>query len=90
MKEKRSPNNQYLSIPKVASILGISRIAVYKKVKNGDIKSIRIGKSYGIHRSYLSHINGNAISSARKKKINRAVERTIKEYGELLRKLGNE
>jgi len=90
MKEKKTTNNQYLSIPEVASILGMSRISIYKKVKSGDIKSIKIGREYGIPRFYLSNISGNTITSARKKKINRAVDRTIKEYGELLRRLGNE
>ena len=90
MKEKKTQTGQYLSIPKAAAALGMSRVAIYKKVKSGDIKSIRIGKEYAIHRSSLSDIGGKTISSGRKKKINRAVKKVVKEYGELLRKLGNE
>ena len=90
MKESSFSKDQYLSIPEIATILGMSRIAVYKKVKKGDIKAIKIGKTYGIPKSYLSEVSGKAPSSARRKKINRAVKKVVREYGELLRKLGNE
>jgi len=39
---------KYLTIPQLAKILGLTRIAVYKKVKKGQIKSIRIGKNFAI------------------------------------------
>jgi len=44
---------QLLSIPKAAKILNISRIAMYKKVKKGQIRAIRIGKTYKIDRKCL-------------------------------------
>jgi excisionase family DNA binding protein len=36
----------YISIPALAKILGVSRIAVYKKVKKGQIKGVKIGRNY--------------------------------------------
>ena len=90
MKERKFSDEQYLSIPRVAAILGMSRIAVYKKVKKGEIKAIKIGRTYGIPQSYLAEVGGGAIDSAKKKRINRAVKKAVREYGELLRKLGNE
>ncbi|HBG61105.1 MAG: hypothetical protein A2Y03_09070 [Omnitrophica WOR_2 bacterium GWF2_38_59] len=39
---------QYYSIPQMAEKLNVSRIAIYKKVKNGSIKAVRIGKNYAI------------------------------------------
>ena len=35
---------KYLTIPQAAKLLGISRIAVYKKVKNGQIKAEKSGE----------------------------------------------
>jgi len=44
---------EYLTIPQAARILGISRIAVYKKVKKGQIKAERIGRIYAISQKKL-------------------------------------
>jgi cysteine synthase A len=46
--------SQYLSIQQAARELRISRIAVYKKVKKGQIKSLRIGRSFAIPRESLN------------------------------------
>ncbi|OGX21771.1 MAG: hypothetical protein A3K54_01780, partial [Omnitrophica WOR_2 bacterium RBG_13_44_8] len=76
---------EYLSIAQVAKILGISRIAVYKKVKKGQIKAIKIGRSFAIPREYVEQnfvdITGSPLEEEEKKDIDKSVERTIKEYG---------
>lgn len=36
----------YISIPALAKILGISRIAVYKRVKKGQIKGVKVGRNF--------------------------------------------
>ncbi|OGD37127.1 MAG: hypothetical protein A2V45_13535 [Candidatus Aminicenantes bacterium RBG_19FT_COMBO_58_17] len=82
--------NDYLSIPQLAKILGLSRIAVYKKVKSGDIKAIRIGRNYAISRKSIGFILGKTLEEDAKEEIDRAVKKTVKEYGEVLRLLGNE
>jgi excisionase family DNA binding protein len=38
----------FYSLPEAAGILGISRIAVFKKVRNGKIAAIRIGRNWAI------------------------------------------
>jgi len=83
-------NSGYISIPQLAKILGISRIAVYKKVKKGQIKAIRIGRSFAIPRKYLTDITGKTLSEKDEKIIDEAVKKTFKEYGELLKLLGRE
>jgi excisionase family DNA binding protein len=90
MKEEKLPPGRYLSIPEVASLLGMSRVAVYRKVRAGEIRAIRIGRTYGIPRSYVSNLLGEDIDRARKLEIRRAVKRAVREYGDLLRKLGRE
>jgi len=82
--------NQYLTIPQLAKILGITRIAVYKKVKKGQIKAIRIGRSYAIPKKYVIDILGKALKKEDKKDIDKAVKKTVAEYGEVLKLLGRE
>jgi excisionase family DNA binding protein len=81
---------EYVSIPQLAKILGVSRITIYNKVKNGEIEAIRIGKIYAIPKKYVSEILGKTLNAKTKKLIDEAVNRTVKEYGEVLIKLGNE
>ncbi len=90
MKEVDHKKNKYLSISEAASLLGMSRISVYKKIKKGEIQSIKIGRTHVIPKFSLGEIRGESISRHRKTAINRAVKKVVKEYGELLRKLGNE
>jgi excisionase family DNA binding protein len=79
---------KYITIPQLAKMLGISRIAVYKKVKSGQIKATRIGKNYVISDKDISQILGGKLSDKDKKRIDKAVEKVVAEYGELLRMLG--
>lgn len=81
---------QYISIAQFAKILGVSRIAVYKKIKKGQIKAIRIGRGFAIPKKYLTDIAGKTLSEKDKKIIDEAVKKTFKEYGELLKLLGRE
>jgi len=83
-------NEKYITIPELANILGISRIAVYKKVKKGQIKAVKIGRNFAIPKRYLSNILGKSLNEDDKNKINRAIKRTVKEYGEVLKRLGRE
>jgi len=82
--------NKYISISQLAKILGISRIAVYKKVKKGQIRSIRIGRSFAIPQKYVADILGKTLQEKDKKEIDNAVRKTVKEYGEVLKLLGRE
>ena len=83
-------NSEYITISQLARILGISRIAVYKKVKNGQIKAIRVGRIYLIPRSVTLNILGKELTEKDKKEIDRAITKTVKEYGEVFKLLGRE
>lgn len=50
----------FLSIPQAAQRLGITRIAVFKKVKSGRIMAIRVGRSWAIPAAAVAaHISGD-------------------------------
>lgn len=81
---------KFLSTAELASILGISRIAVFKKIKEGKIKATKIGRNFIIDRSELEEILGDVLKNSDKKEIEDAVKKIVNEYGETLKKLGKE
>ena len=60
------------------------------KVKKGQIKAIRIGRSFAVPKKYIAHILGQALDKDDKKEIDIAVRKTVGEYGEVLKLLGRE
>lgn len=82
--------NEFITIPQLAAILGISRIAVYKKVKKGEIKAMKIGKTYAIPKKLISGILGKTLRETSKQEIDKAIRKTVDEYGEVLKLLGQE
>ncbi|OGN01503.1 MAG: hypothetical protein A2651_03610 [Candidatus Yanofskybacteria bacterium RIFCSPHIGHO2_01_FULL_42_12] len=82
--------DKYLSTSEAAKILGISRVAVFKKIKNGRIKAKKIGRNFIIAEKAILGLSGNFLTSQKKSEIDRAIDRTVKEYGETLKLLGQE
>ena len=80
----------YITIPELAKILGLSRIAIFKRVKKGAIKAVKIGRNYAIPRAYIDSILGKTLGDSDKKEIDMAVKKTVKEYGRTLKLLGKE
>lgn len=81
---------EYITIPQLAKLLGVSRIAIYKKVKKGQIPAIKVGRTYIISDRDITSIIGREVSDKGKKRIDAAVRKTVKEYGEVLKRLGKE
>jgi excisionase family DNA binding protein len=81
---------KYITIPELAKLLGLSRIEVYRKVKKGQIPAIRIGRNYAISDRDINYILGKEMSDKEEKRVDAAVRKTVREYGEVLRKLGKE
>lgn len=79
-----------LSTNEVSKILGISRQAVFKKIKTGQIKARKIGRNFFIDDKDLLEILDVSLSEKRKIEIEKAVDKTIREYGETLKLLGRE
>jgi excisionase family DNA binding protein len=82
--------NEFMTIPQLARLLGLSRIAVYNKVKNGEIKAVRIGRTYAINTKDIADILGKTLTKKSKEEIDQAIKKMVDEYGEVLRLLGQE
>jgi len=81
---------RYIKIPELARLLGVSRIAIYNRVKKGQIPAIKIGRNYVIADKTMTEILGKKTTEEGKKRIDVAVDRTVREYGEVLKLLGKE
>jgi len=82
-------NKEFLSTAELAKILGISRVAVFKKIKKGKIKAMKVGRSFIIRKKKLTGILPMGISDEGKREIDAAVKKTVKEYGQTLKMLGD-
>ena len=80
----------YMTIPELAELLGVSRIAIYKRVKKGQIPATKIGRTYVITDKTIAHILGKRVTERGKRQIDAAVHKAVREYGEVLKKLGKE
>jgi len=80
---------KYITIPRLADLLGVSRISIYKKVKKGQIPAIRIGRIYAITDQTIAQVLGEELSKKEKRQIDTAITKTIEQYGEVIRELGN-
>lgn len=83
-------SKKYVTIPQLAKLMGLSRIEVYRKVRKGEIKAEKIGHMYVITDKEVANILGKKPTAKDKSRIEKAVKKTVKEYGEVLRKLGKE
>ncbi len=82
-------DKKFFTVQELANILGVSRIAVFNRIKKSQIKAEKIGRNYIIQREDAPGI-GEVMTEATKKKIDQGVKKTVKEYSEVLKLLGRE
>jgi len=84
-------NKEFISTTELAEILGISRVAVFKKIKKGEIKAVKVGRNFVIKNKDIYNItNFNKVLSLKEKRqIEKAVKKAVGQYGETLKLLGN-
>lgn len=81
-------NSSFLSTAELAKLLGVSRIAVFKKIKKGEIRAVKVGRSFIIDKKDIPEIVGGVLTDKKKREIEKAVKKTVKEYSETLKLLG--
>ena len=80
----------FYTTKELAEILGTSRITIFRKIKIGQIKAIKVGRNFAIEKKELENILGKSLTENQKNEIETGIKKTIKEYGETLRLLGKE
>jgi len=80
----------YITIPQLAKLLGVSRVTVYNRVKAGKIPAKKIGHDYVITDQTVADILGKKVSNQSKERIDDAVHRTVREFAQTLKLLSTE
>jgi len=78
---------EILSVAEAAQLMGISRMHVSRKIKNGEIRAIKVGRAFIINRADLPGIYRN-ITKNDKKEVEAAVDKVFKNYSRVIKKLG--
>lgn len=78
------------STSEVAEILHLSRVEIFRKIKSGKIKAEKIGRNYVIPHESVVEILGAAIGNRKKREIDKAIAKAMKEYGGAFRQLAKE
>ena len=88
--DKNINQKEFISTSELAKLLGISRIAVFKKIKKGEIKAEKVGRAFVIRQKDVPEIIGTVLKVSEKNEIEKAVKKTVEEYGQTLKLLGKE
>lgn len=92
--ENKGKKTIYISVAELAKMMSISRIAVFNKIKKGQIPAEKIGRAYAISTENVNEIilgsKSDVLTEDKKEEIKNAVEKVVKEYGETLKLLGKE
>ena len=88
--KKNSLDKEHYSVSEAAALLGISRVAVHKRIITGKLKAKKIGHSYVIPASAITELAAGELTDKLKEEISKSVQRVLREYGETLKLLGKE
>ncbi|HEY4505340.1 MAG TPA: helix-turn-helix domain-containing protein [Candidatus Paceibacterota bacterium] len=83
-------NKKMYSTQEVANILKLSRVEIFRKIKNGKLKAEKVGRNYVIAQDDLLEALGKIVGASKKLRIESAVKRAMKEYGKTFKKLSEE
>lgn len=83
-------DKNYYTTSEYANLLGISRIAVFKRIKKGTLPAIKIGRIYAIPKNQTEDIFNRPLSENQKALLDKAIEKTVKDYGQTLKMLGSD
>ncbi len=73
-------NKKYYSTSEVADVMHMTRVGVFKRIKNGKIKAEKVGRNYAVAHEDLLEALGKSLGKDKKHNIDKAVDRAIKEY----------
>lgn len=87
---KHLKDKPYFTTAELADLLDISKVSIHKRIKSKKILAEMIGGSYLISKDEVGRILNIGISENDKKRIMDGVQKTIDEYGNVLKLLAKE
>ena len=86
MDTQKYQQEDLLTTTQVAEVLGLSRFAVFQRIKRGSLLAKKIGRNYLVRYGDLI----GTLSDIDKQRVEEAVRNAIEEYGETFKLLGKE
>jgi excisionase family DNA binding protein len=88
----KNAKKAWLSTAQAAELLGVSRVTVFKRIKDGTLMAEKVGRNYVIAADEVDRFLGKRgpLSEEEKAQIDEAVEKAVQQYGTALRMLGRE
>lgn len=86
----KDDKKQYFSTVETAKYLRISRIAVYKRIKNGQIPAEKMGRSFAVTREALEAAMGSKLTERQKEEIKTVVKKATQEFRDTFERLAKE
>ena len=80
----------YITIPKLAKMLNLSRTTIFNWVKSGKIKASKVGGTWIIDDPDIMQTLRGELTEKQKEEIDQAVLRAIEEYGQVFKQLSQE
>lgn len=82
--------HEFLSTSQAAEMLGVTRITVFRWIKNDTLQAKKIGRNYLIPISEVIKRVDSVLTNNQKESIKKLVDKTVQDYGETIRMLGRE
>ncbi len=84
-------STNFFTTTQAAELLSVSRITIFRWIKNGSLKAAKIGRNYVLPKDEIyKRLYNLSLSTIQKSDINTLINKTIKDYGETIRMLGRE
>lgn len=83
-------DKKYYTVQELAYLLGISRIAVFNRIKRGSLIAEKVGRNYIISHENASSLLSSDMTDKTKLEIEKGVSRVLKDYRETIELLGKE
>lgn len=80
---------RFLTTSEAAKVLGISRVAVFKRIRKGSLRALKVGHRYLIEPKEVGLLY-RELTERDKKRIHLTVKKVLREYGDVIQKLGHE
>ena len=80
----------FISTTELATLMGISRIAIFQKIQQGHIPAKKVGRNFIIAKKDVAYLFGRSLRASDKADIQAAVKKVVKEYGQTLKLLAKE
>ena len=80
---------KYYTVTEAAKLLGVTRQAIHKRIKKGNLPHLKMGHQYLIPAETFNYITKRS-SRSKIELVDKAVQKTVKEYAETLKLMAAE